>query len=88
MKKFLIVMIVLSVPFLFSLEVWQVSRYKELVSEVNELEVEQKNWIDENKKVLADISVLMSPERIQEIATTQLGLEPVDPEKILRIIFP
>ena len=88
MKKFLIILIVLSVPFLFSLEVWQVSRYKELAKVVNELEIEQEDWIDENKKVLADISVLRSPERIQEIATTQLGLEPVDPEKILRIIFP
>ncbi len=88
MKKFLIILMVLTVPFLFSLEVWQVARYKELANEVRELETEQESWVDENKKMLADISVLRSPERIQKLAVEQLGLEPLDPERILRITFP
>ncbi len=88
MKKFLIILMVLTVSFLFSLEVWQVARYKELANEVRELETEQESWVDENKQILADISVLRSPERIQKLAVEQLGLEPLDPERILRITFP
>jgi len=81
-------MIVLTVPMLFYLEVWQVARYRELTEEISVLEKEQENWIDQNKKILADISVLRSPERIERLAVEQLGLEPLDPEKILRITFP
>jgi cell division protein FtsL len=87
MKKILIILIILTIPVLFSLEVWQVSRYNELSGEVDQLEEEQRDWIDKNKKILADISVLRSPERIQKLATEQLNLEPLEPDKILRIKF-
>lgn len=87
MKKILIIFMIITVPVLFSLEVWQAARYKKLANEVSQLEEEQKDWIDKNKKILADISVLRSPERIQKLASEELGLEPLDPDKILRIKF-
>jgi len=88
LKKIVLLLLALSVPALLSVEVWQVYRYRRLQDEVGELEVEQKRWLEENKKVLANISLFRSPERIQKLAEQALGLESAGPERILTIKVP
>jgi len=88
MRKIVLFILALSVPALLSVEVWQVYRYRKLETEVGALEAEQKRWLEENKKVLANISLFRSPERIEKLSEQALGLESVDPERILTIKVP
>jgi hypothetical protein len=56
-----------------------------LEGEVEALEREQKNWLEKNKKVIAALAVLSSPERIKSLAVDSLGLKPLEPEDLIKI---
>jgi hypothetical protein len=86
-KKILIFILVCSVPVLLSLEVWQVFRYRRLKQETLELEAQQKDWLEKNKKVLANISLFSSPERIEKLSRETLGLEILDGDRVLTVEF-
>jgi len=62
---------------LFFLNTWQGFRYQELEREVAGLEQEQKNWLEKNKKAIAALAVLSSPERIKALAVGSWELEPL-----------
>ena len=68
MKRALLVLVVCSVPAIMFLNAWQVFRFKEALAGVRELEQQQQELIEENKKTLVGIEVLSSPSRIDEIA--------------------
>ncbi|HUV09142.1 MAG TPA: septum formation initiator family protein [Spirochaetia bacterium] len=85
MKRFLIFVFLLSIPILLSLEVWQVFRYRSLESEVSALEEQQKEWLEKNKKILANISLFRSPERIERVALEDLGLESIDYTRVIQV---
>jgi cell division protein FtsL len=87
-KKVIVVLLALSIPVLLSLEVWQVFRFRRLKEEVFALEEKQKDWLEENKKILANISLFSSPERIERLAEEVLDLEPMEPERVLTIKLP
>ena len=70
---------------LFFLNTWQGSRYQKLEREVQRLELEQKNWLEQNKKVIAALAVLSSPERIKNLAEGSLGLKPLQAEDLIEI---
>ncbi len=85
MKKVLILFLAVTVPVLLSLEVWQVFRYRRLKQETLELEAQQKDWLEKNKKVLANISLFSSPERIEKLARDTLGLESLEDDRVLTV---
>jgi hypothetical protein len=84
-KGLLIVAIVLSIPVLLSTQVWQVFRFKNLEGDVAAMGSEQRKWLERNKKALASIAVFSSPERIEQVAREDLGLEEIDYRNVLSI---
>ena len=75
----LFILLIFTFLSLFFLNTWQGFRYQELEREVVGLEREQKNWLEENKKVIAALAVLTSPSRIKSLAEESLGLKPLKP---------
>ena len=75
----------LTIPVLLGLTVWQSNRYRDLQKEVNRLEETQADQVEGNKRLIAGIAALSSPERIEYIAVNELGLHKIEPEKVLQI---
>jgi hypothetical protein len=88
MKKLVILLMVFSIPVLLSFEVWQVFRFRHLKEEVLSMEEEQRQWLEENKKILANISLFSSPERIDKLAEETLGLSFLEPERVITVKLP
>ncbi len=70
------------------LNVWQSFRYNETVKTVIELEREQKELLELNKRLIAGTAVLSSPGRIDEIASNDLGLIKTEPSDIIQVELP
>ncbi len=87
MRRFLLAVSALLVPLLLFLNIWQGYRYERMRQEVSRLEEEQKNRLEDNKRLLAGIAVLSSPARIEKIAREDLGLKRLDPRRLLRVIL-
>jgi cell division protein FtsL len=77
--------VVLTIPLFLGLNAWQSNRYISLRREVKRLEEAQGEWVESNKRLIAGIAVLSSPERIEYIARTDLGLRKIQPEAVLQI---
>ncbi|MDA3808772.1 MAG: cell division protein FtsL [Spirochaetaceae bacterium] len=73
---------------LLFLNVWQSFRYNQVVKVVVDLEEEQKNLLELNKRLIAGAAVLSSPGRIDEIARDELGLVKTEPSGIIQIELP
>lgn len=84
-KKAGLLAVALSVPVLLGLNVLQAYRYTALETELSELEDRQREWMENNKRLITAISALESPERIEKMATEILGLEKAGTEDILRV---
>ena len=85
MKRIIAALLVLLIPVLLFVSVWQSYRYDMLSREVAELEQMQKEIFEKNKKIVMGIEFLKSPFRINRIAEEDLDLEKIDPDRILRI---
>ncbi|MBN2552870.1 MAG: hypothetical protein JXB06_08865 [Spirochaetales bacterium] len=70
---------------LFFLNTWQGFRYQELEREVEKLELEQKNWLEQNKKAIAALAALSSPQRVKTLAVERLGLRPLKAQEVIEI---
>jgi len=77
--------IAISIPIMLSLYAFQAKKYSDLSKEVIELESKQEKLIEENKKLVSDISLLSSAERIEKIATEELGMHKAEAEDIIRV---
>ena len=64
--------------------VWQASRFADLSAKAADLELEQENWIAQNRRLEAEIALLSSRERTSAMAG-RLGLKKALPEEKLRI---
>ncbi len=71
--KLLLFLLVLVVSALFAGNTWHGVRYERLQREVKNMEEEQKEWLERNKKLIAGLAVFGSPVRIEKLAE-QLGL--------------
>lgn len=85
MKKLIAAALIILIPALLFLSVWQSYRYDILSRDVADLEQMQKEIFEKNKKIVMGIEFLKSPFRINKIADEELELEKVDPDRILRI---
>jgi hypothetical protein len=81
----LFILMVLAFLSLFFFNTWQGFRYQELERDIGGLEREQKNWLEKNKKVIAALAVLSSPERIRTLAEDSLGLKRLRAEDLIEI---
>ncbi|MFP3088760.1 septum formation initiator family protein [Treponema sp. TIM-1] len=84
-RRVVLYLVTLTIPLLLGLTVWQATRYAELEQEVKDLEAIQEEWIESNKRLIMEIAVLSSPERIAYIAEYELGLSKKQPEEVLQV---
>ncbi len=86
-RKLLLIVAACTVPVFFFLQVMTAYQYQVLQRDVSALEKDQKDWLEKNKKIIAGISVLRSPERIEKIARDELGLRKIDSSRIKRLVI-
>lgn len=84
MKK-IIALILLTVPVLLFLNARQVFVYDKVEEKVEALEESQREWLERNKRMIAGIAVLRSPERVEELAREELEVKKMDNRDLLRI---
>jgi cell division protein FtsL len=73
---------------LLFLNTWQGYRFERLKRDVQQLEGEQRDWLEQNKKLVAAVAVLSSPERIQSIAEGELGLKKLERSALTTVVIP
>ena len=84
-QRFFFYVFILSIPAFLGLSAWQSSRYGDLERELKKLEKTQEEWVENNKRLIAGIAFLSSPDRIEHIARDELGLQKKQPEEVLQI---
>lgn len=84
-SKLLLCLVVLSIPAMLCLYAVQAKKYTALTQEVRDLEKKQEKLIEENKKLVSDIAVLSSADRIEKIAVEELGMHKAETEDIVRV---
>ena len=87
MKRVALFAILLSIPLLLIAVAWQAGRFDSLAVEARRLEASQESWVQENRKLEADIRVLSSRERAAALAQS-FGLEKAGPERRIRVLLP
>lgn len=73
------------IPTLLIVNALQARRYENLLNEVEALEKKQERLVEENKKLIADISLLSNTERIKKIAEEELGMHKAKSDEIVRV---
>lgn len=81
----LVSLFALSIPGLLILNGLQSRKYTDLKDEILTLEKKEEKLIEENKKLITDISVLSSSQRIEEIAQNELGMRKAESDEIVRV---
>lgn len=90
-KQFKVIKVILyslcavMIPGLLILNAMQAERYMKIEREVKDLEKKQIQLVEENKKLITDISLLSSGQRIAEIAENELGMHKASSEEIVRV---
>jgi cell division protein FtsB len=74
LKRAGIVAAIVLIPLLFCANVWQSFRYSSLKRQIVKLEAEQQDLLEKNKRNIAGISVLESPDRIDSIGKGEMKL--------------
>ncbi|WP_319561893.1 cell division protein FtsL [Marispirochaeta sp.] len=87
MKRLLVVIMLISVPALLFLNIWQGYRFWETERYIARMQDEQQQWFEENKLMIVNIAVASSPARISELAR-DLGLKKIDQQDIVRVRIP
>jgi cell division protein FtsL len=88
LKTAAVILFALVLGGLLFLSSWQGFRYETLKREVQRMEEEQKDWLEQNRKLVAALAVLGSPERIERIADRELGLKKVEPSRVTTVVIP
>ena len=73
------------IPGLLTVQVFQAYRYKKLRNEIKRLETRQVELVEQNRKLISDISVLSSSDRIEKIAEDDLGMHKANTGDIVRV---
>lgn len=74
-----------SIPLMLVLYAVQTKRYTDLTKEIRGLELKQEKLIEENKRLVSNISQLSNAERIEKIAVEELGMHKAETEDIVRV---
>ena len=85
LKNVIAVLLVLMIPFFLFFAVWQGMNYSSLELEVRQLEQEQYEVIEMNRRFISGVTVLSSPGRIEKLAVENLGMRKAEAGEIMRI---
>ena len=85
LEKVLTYILAALIPLLLIAYAFQIKRYAELSREISDLEKKQERLIEQNKKLVSDISLLSSTDRIKRIATDELGMHKAETKDIVRV---
>ena len=85
LSKILTCVLAISIPLLLLVLGIQAKNYAYLSKEVADLEKKQEQLVEENKKLISDISLLSSTDRIEKIATEELGMHKAETSDIVRV---
>jgi cell division protein FtsL len=86
-KRVLIIIFACTIPLVLFFSSVQAYNFVKLRSEVRQMEARQKEWVEKNKKLIASIEVLRTPQRIEKIATEELGLHKIDKEHVRKVVI-
>jgi cell division protein FtsL len=75
----------LSIPALLALGSFRSANYRKLERQVEGLEKKQVELIESNRKLITEISVLSSADRIEKMAAETLGMRKAATNEIIRI---
>ncbi|MCR4626874.1 MAG: septum formation initiator family protein [Treponema sp.] len=75
----------IAIPALLVINSLQALKYKKLEREVSALEKKQVELVEENKRLITNISLLSSSDRIEKIASEELGMHKAESEEIVRV---
>lgn len=81
-SKIILCVLAFFIPLLLLGYCFQIRRYAELSREISELEIKQERLVEQNKKLVSDISLLSSTDRIEKMAEDELGMHKLK-QKIL-----
>lgn len=84
-QKIMLCIIAVSIPGFLAIDSIQARKYAKLEHEVSNLERKQKNIVEQNKKLIADIGVLSSSIRIEKIASEKLNMRRAESDEIIRV---
>jgi|SRR5574344_806288 cell division protein FtsL len=84
-RTILVCILALCIPALLVVDGMQAKKYTELQNEVADLEKKQSDLVDENKKLITDISMLSSSDRIETIAKNELNMRQAETNEIVRV---
>lgn len=84
-KNFCAIVISLLIPVMLFALVWQSHQYTQLQDEIADIEQQQYALVEENRRMISGISVLSAPERIQRVASEELGMRKAETHEIMRI---
>jgi cell division protein FtsL len=73
------------IPALLAIDGIQSKRFAELDAEITGLEKTQVQLVEENRKLITGISILSSSDRIETIATRELGMRRAATDEIIRV---
>ncbi len=84
-KSVVLCMVALCIPGMLFFNAVQARRYKDLEQQVLDLERKQADLVEENKKLITDISVLSGSDRIERIAEEELSMRKAETDEIVRV---
>jgi len=82
MRKIILLILVATVPGLIFLTVRQVFNYNQVDKEVHSLIMDQRELFEQNKRMVANLSILSSPGRIDDLAENVLDLEKISIDRV------
>ena len=85
MRNIIAVLLTLGIPLFLFLGVWQSARYTRLEKALQDYDREQYRLIEENKRKISAISILLRNERIEKIAMQTFKMKKADSSGILRV---
>ena len=84
-KGVAICLLAASIPLFLAVDGVQARRFARLEQEIAQLERSQAEMVEENKNLITGISVLSSADRIEALASGQLGMRPAESSEIIRV---
>lgn len=84
-KTVALCIVALLIPTMLVVDAVQARKYVDLREQVLELEDRQAEIIEENKKLITDISILSSADRIEKIAQDTLDMRKAETDEIIRV---
>ena len=81
----LVCLAAISIPAMLMIDAVQARKYTDLRNQVIDLEEKQSELIEENKKLITDISLLSSADRIERLASEELGMRKAETDEIIRV---